>query len=84
METFKVNKCDEDGIDLKSEKQMESLLALIKDSTEVRIKWKEDIEETDHADAFTANRCKILMTDGLIARIKDGRFSITSTEEAEE
>jgi len=73
MELFNVNKCTDEGIDLKSESQMETLLACIKDSQEVMIRWDDEDEGT--------KRSKVLITDNLMARIKDGRFVITSTAE---
>lgn len=79
MEIFKVNSCTEDGIDLTSDTQLESLLNMIKDSTEVMVKW---IEEDDDGDEV--RRSKILVTDNIMSRIKDGRFSLTSTKEIEE
>lgn len=79
MELFKVNSCSEDGIDLVSESQLESLLNRIKDSAEIMIRWN---EEDDNGEE---KRCsKILLTDNLMARIKDGRFNLTSTKEIEE
>ena len=84
MEVFKVNSCTEDGIDLVSEKQMESLFERIKDSADIMIKWTETVPETDRLEAYEANRSKILLTESLMARIKDGRFSLTSTREVEE
>jgi len=79
MEIFKVNRCTEDLIDLKSPAQMESLFEMIKDSAEVMIKW-----EDEDADGDDVKKSKILITDGLMSRIKDGRFEITSTEESNE
>jgi C4-type Zn-finger protein len=79
MEVFKVNHCDEEGIDLKSGSQLESLLNQIKDSVEVMIKWEEEDE-----DGHTQNKSEILLTDNLMARIKDGRFRLTSSTEKEE
>ena len=76
MEVFKVNKCTEDGIDLTSEAQLETLLACIKDSQEVMIRWTDEDEETKNS--------RILVTDNLMARIKDGRFNLTATKNDEE
>ncbi len=84
MEVFKVNSCTEDGIDLVSEKQMESLFERIKDSAYIMIKWTETIAETDTEDEYKASRSKILLTDSLMDRIKDGRFNLTSTKQVEE
>lgn len=84
MEVFKVNKCTEDGIDLVSDQQLESLLEKIKDSAEVMIKWKETVPETDEEEEYETNRSRILLTDSLMSRIKDGRFNLTSTKEIEE
>ena len=75
MEVFKVNKCTEDGIDLISEAQLESLLKCIKDSQEVMIRWVDEDEETKNS--------KILVTDSLMSRIKDGRFNLTATKQDE-
>ena len=75
MEVFNVNSCTEEGIDLKSEKQLESLFEKIKDSADIMIRWEDEDEET--------KRSKILLTDSLMSRIKDGRFVLTSTEEEE-
>ena len=44
MEVFKVNKCTEEGIDLKSEAQMETFFTCVKDSQEVMIRWVDDEE----------------------------------------
>lgn len=76
METFKVNTCTEDGIDLTSESQLETLLACIKDSQEVMIRWVDQDEGTKNS--------KILVTDTLMARLKDGRFNLTATKPDEE
>jgi len=76
MEVFKVNKCTDEGIDLKSEAQLETLFACIKDSQEVMIRWIDENEGTKNS--------KILITDGLMARIKDGRFEISASSENEE
>lgn len=71
-----VNSCTESGIDLKSEAQLETLFACIKDSAEVMIRWIDNEDETKNS--------KILITDNLLARIKDGRFTLTASEELEE
>ena len=84
MDVFKVNSCTEDGIDLVSEKQMESLFEKIKDAADIMIKWTETIPEIDSMDEYEANRSKIRLTGSLMDRIKDGRFSLTSTKEVEE
>jgi hypothetical protein len=76
MEVFTVNSCEDDGIDLVSEAQLESLLGCIKDSQEVMIKWVDEEEGTKNS--------KILITDTLMARLKDGRFKLTATEEDED
>lgn len=76
MEVFNVNKCTEEGIDLKSESQMETFLGCVKDSQEVMIRWKDENEGTKNS--------KILITDNMMSRIKDGRFVITATQENEE
>ncbi len=52
MEVYKVNSCTEDGIDLISDQQLESLLDKIRDSAEVMVKWKETIPETDNEDEY--------------------------------
>lgn len=79
MEVFKVNSCTEDGIDLKSDTQLESLLEKIKDSAEVMVKWTEENDDRDEV-----KRSKILLTDNIMTRIKDGRFNLTSTKAIEE
>ena len=79
MEVFKVNSCTDDHIDLKSATQLESLLEMIKDSAEVMIKWEEEDDNED-----VVKKSKILITDELMVRIKDGRFNLTSTEEKED
>jgi len=76
MEVFKVNKCTEEGIDLKSEAQMETFFTCVKDSQEVMIRWVDRDEEEKHS--------KILITDNLMSQIKDGRFVVTSTKEDDE
>ncbi len=76
MEVFNVNKCTEEGIDLKSEAQMETFLSCVKDSQEVMIRWNDTNEGTKNS--------KILITDSMMARIKDGRFVVKSTTEDEE
>ena len=80
MEIYNVNSCSEELIDLKSEDQLESLLKNIKDSSEVMIRWKEYSDEHD----CDVKKSKILLTDNLMARIKDGRLALTSTKEIEE
>lgn len=73
MEVFKVNKCTEDEIDLTSEAQLETLLKCIKESEEVLIRWIDEDE---------GKKCsKVLLTDNLMARIKDGRFNLTASAE---
>ena len=69
---FKVNKCTDEGINLKSEAQMETFLECVKNSQEVMIRWIDEEEEKKHS--------KILITDNLMSQIKDGRFVVTSTE----
>ena len=80
MEVYKVNSCTEEGIDLKSQEQLESLLKEIKDSSDVMIKW--DVKDED--EDVIEKKSKILLTDNLMPRIKDGRFSLTSTVEVKE
>jgi len=79
MEVFDVNECTDNKIDLKSEKQLESILGYIKDSAEILIHWE---DEDDNGN--TVKRSKILLTDNIMSRIKDGRFILTATEEMEE
>lgn len=79
MEVFNVNKCSEDGIDLTSADQLESLLDKIKDSEECMVKWTEEDDG-----GYDVKRSKILLTESLMSRIKDGRFSLTSTKKVEE
>ena len=74
-----MNKCTNDNLDLKNEKQIESVLELIKDSAEIMVQW----EDYDN-DEIPVKKSKIIMTDGLMARLKDGRFTLTATEETEE
>lgn len=76
MEVFDVHTCGDNKIVLKSEKQMETLFNQIKDSADVMIRWEDDDEGTKNS--------KILITDGLMSRIKDGRFIISSEEYDEE
>lgn len=73
MEVFNVNSCTEDLIDLTSESQLESLLTCIKDSQEVMIRWIDEEEGI--------KKSKILLTDNLMAKIKDGRLVLTATKE---
>lgn len=80
MEVFDVNKCTDSTIDLKSEQQLESLFEKIKDSAEIMIRWEEYNEDRDD----NVSRSKILLTDNLMSRIKDGRFTLTSTVEIED
>lgn len=79
MEVFKVNNCSADGIDLKTSNQLESLLEKIKDAEEIMIKWTEENDDSEKV-----KRSHILITDGLMSRIKDGRFRLTSSEIVEE
>ena len=79
MEVFNVNECTDERIDLKTEKQLESLLGYIKDSAEVLIRW-----ESEDNDGNTVNKSKILLTDNIMARIKDGRFVLTATEQVDD
>ena len=74
MEVFDVNVCTDNLIDLKSENQMESLLEKIKESVEIMVRW-EDEDDDENA----VKKSKILMTDSLMSKIKDGRFVLTST-----
>ena len=80
MEVFNVNSCDEEQIDLKSDEQLESLLNKIKDSQEIMVKWEEENEESGELE----KRSQILVTDGLMSRIKDGRLRLTSSKVCEE
>jgi len=75
MEVFKANSCSDETIDLTTEAQLETLLKCIKDSEEVMIRWTDDDDK----------KCsKILITESLMVRVKDGRLSLTSTEEEED
>lgn len=74
MEVFNVHVCNDERIILKSETQMESLLKEIEDSQTVMIRWIEEDEEEEEP----VKRSKVLITDGLMARIKDGRFVLES------
>ena len=76
MEVFNVNKCTDEMIELKTEKQLESLFLQIKDSAEVLIRWVDE--------GMGTRKSQVLLTDNLMARIKDGRFTLTSSEEVEE
>jgi len=76
MEVFNVNKCTDEGIDLKTENQLTSLFEKIKDSEEIMVRWE---EEDDDDDEVIIKRSKVLLTDNLMARIKDGRFNLTSS-----
>jgi len=79
MEVFNVHSCSEELIDLKSDTQLESLLNMIKDSKEVMIKWEEEDEDGD-----MMKKSKILITDELLVKLKDGRLVLTSSKEKEE
>ena len=76
MEVFKVISNTDDKIVLESEKQLESLFNEIQKEQNVMIRWQDEDSET--------NKSKLLVTEGLMARIKDGRFILESSEEAEE
>jgi len=75
MEVFNVHTCSEEGINLKSEAQMETFLSCVKDSQEVMIRWVD--EENGN------KKSKVLITDSLMSRIKDGRFVVESTKDEE-
>lgn len=79
MEVFDVNECTDNKIDLKSERQLESLFEKIKDSAEILIRW-EDYDENENP----VKKSRILLTDNLMSRIKDGRFTLTASEPDEE
>lgn len=75
METFDVVSNSDAKIILKSEKQMESLFEQIKVEAIVLIRWEDD----------DGNYCaRILPTEGLMARIKDGRFILESSRDSED
>lgn len=80
MEVFNVVTNEDNKIILASEKQMESLFELMKAEEIVMIKWEEEAEDED-GDDVTLKRSRILPTEGLMARIKDGRFIIESRED---
>lgn len=79
MEVFDVNECTDSRIDLTSERQLESLYEKIKDSAEILIRW-----EDEDRDGNPVKKSKILLTDNLMSRIKDGRFTLTASESGEE
>ena len=74
MEVFKVISNTDDKIVLESEKQLESLFNEIQKEQNVMIRWQDE----------ECNKSKLLVTEGLMARIKDGRFILESSEEVEE
>lgn len=76
MEVFKVNLCTENGIDLISEEQLESLYQKIKDSEDIMIRWIDEDEDEQ--------KSQILVTDSIMSRIKDGRFILTSSKSDDE
>lgn len=80
MEIFNVNSCTEELIDLKSESQLESLLNMIKDSKEIMVRWEAEDEDSGEM----MKKSKILITDELLVRLKDGRLALTSSKEKEE
>lgn len=82
MEVFDVVSNKDDKIVLKSEKQMESLFNEINKEQNVMIRWIETGEDED-GDEVEVKRSKLLVTEGLMARIKDGRFILEAKEATE-
>lgn len=72
MEVFDVNEYSDSGVDLKSEKQIETLYNLIAANEPVLLRWVNPDGD---------NKSTILYTEALMGRIKDGRFVLTSTQE---
>jgi len=75
MEKFDAEDVMDDKIVLKTERQLESLFELVKKEEIVLLRW----------DNVNEDKCsKIFPTEGLMARIKDGRFHLESCKETEE
>lgn len=79
MEVFEVVSNTDDKIVLKNEKQMESLFNEINKEQNVLIRWNEIGEDDDEED-ISLKKSKLLVTEGLMARIKDGRFILEAEE----
>ena len=79
MEVFDVHKATDNKIILKSELQMETLFKSIQESEPVMLRWIVKAEDED-GNEVTIPHSQILITDGLMARVKDGRFIIKSKE----
>ena len=77
MEVFDVVSNKDEKIILKSETQMQTLYTEIEAEHDVLIRWTE--EETDEEEEV--KKSKLLITEGLMARLKDGRFVLESEEE---
>ena len=77
MEVFEVVSNTDDKIVLKNEKQMESLFNEINKEQNVLIRWNEIKEDEDD---ISVKKSKLLVTEGLMARIKDGRFILEAEE----
>ena len=76
MKTFDIYDYQEDkGIVLKSQKDLESLYSELKNDIEVLLRWSADVEGKIYI------KSHILVTDGLMAKIKDGTFTLSALEE---
>lgn len=78
MEVYDVVKNTDDRIILKTEEQLQSLFENIKEEKDVIIRW---VEEDKNDSDIKIKRSKLLVTEGLMARIKDGRFILESKKE---
>jgi len=74
MEVFKVHTATDDRIILRDDRQLESLFKQIQDDQNFIVSWIENNQK----------KTKMFMGDGLLARLKDGRFMIESIKELEE
>ena len=75
MEIFDAHNVTDNRITLKSEKQLESLLECIRGEKEIMLRWEDDDSN---------KMSKVLITEGLMPKVKDGRLVLESRNEDEE
>ncbi len=82
MEIYDVVSNTDSKIVLKDERQLQSLYDEIVEERNVMIRWEEK-GENDNEDEVLVKQSKLLVTEGLMARIKDGRFILEQRSEEE-
>ena len=83
MEVFDVVSNTDNKIVLKTESQLQTLYGEIVAEHDVMIRWTEpEIDEDGDETDEKIKKSKLLVTEGLMARLKDGRFVLESEEQS--